>query len=150
MVSKAANQWQLHEDVFPDSTRFMDAGISPTDSLFCIFLKNGDVFLAGNDRVTSVSRSPVNTIPEAYALEQNYPNPFNPATTIRFALPERSHVILKLYDLLGREVTTLVDEKLPPGEYGVVFEAQDLPSGVYFYRIKAEGFVKTRKLTLLK
>lgn len=67
-----------------------------------------------------------------------------------FALPKRTKVTLKLYDLLGRQVATLVDDEMEPGEYQVPFEATGLPSGVYLYRIKAEGFVETRKLTLLK
>ncbi|RMD88645.1 MAG: T9SS C-terminal target domain-containing protein [Calditrichaeota bacterium] len=100
--------------------------------------------------ITSVEQIATETIPTEFRLDQNYPNPFNPSTTIRFALPKRSHVSLKLYDLLGREVATLVDEEHEPGEYKVVFEAHGLPSGVYFYRIEAEGFVKTRKLMLLK
>jgi hypothetical protein len=84
-----------------------------------------------------------------YRLQQNYPNPFNSTTTIQFTLPKRLAVTLKLYDILGGEVATLVDEELEPGEYKVTFEAGGLPSGVYFYRIQAKGFVQTRKLTLL-
>ena len=89
-------------------------------------------------------------IPSSFALEQNYPNPFNPSTTIQFALAKRSHVTLKLFDIIGREVTTLVDEKFGPGTHKVVLEANELPSGVYFYRLTAGRFVETRKLTLLK
>ncbi len=102
------------------------------------------------DLVTSVEQLPGETIPKVYRLEQNYPNPFNPTTTIRFALPKRSHVTLRLYDLLGRGVGTLVDEELEGGEYKVLFDARGLPSGVYIYRLVAEGFVETRKLMLLK
>jgi hypothetical protein len=101
------------------------------------------------DFVTSVEQIS-NTLPKEFRLEQNYPNPFNPSTTIEFALPKRTSVTLKLFDLLGREVTTLVDEELQPGEYKVTFEAEGLPSGVYFYRIQTEGLVRTKKLMLLK
>lgn len=90
------------------------------------------------------------SVPVEFRLEQNYPNPFNPTTTIQFALPKRSEVKLKIYDLLGREVATLLDKELQPGEYKVTFEAQGLQSGIYFYRIEASGFVQTGKLTLLK
>ena len=99
---------------------------------------------------TAVEELPTAGIPKEFALAQNYPNPFNPSTTIRFALPKRSSVKLKIYDLLGREVVTLVDEDLQPGEYQVEFDASSLASGVYIYRLEAEGFVQAKKLMLLK
>ncbi len=100
--------------------------------------------------VTGVEDIEQNTLPETFRLDQNYPNPFNPTTTIQFALPGRSNVSLKLFDLLGREVATLVDEKMAAGEYKLQFEAAHLPSGVYFYMLKADNFVAVKKLTLLK
>ncbi|MFQ5650689.1 MAG: T9SS type A sorting domain-containing protein [bacterium] len=100
--------------------------------------------------VTSVDQVPSETIPTEFQLAQNYPNPFNPTTTIEFALPGPSQVTLELFDLLGRKVALLVDEALPPGEFKVLFDASGLASGVYLYRLRAEGFVRTRKLTLLK
>ena len=102
------------------------------------------------DVATSVLEPGSDVLPKVFALQQNYPNPFNPTTTIQFALPTESQVVLKIYNLLGREVATLVNEELQPGKYKVDFEANGLPSGVYFYRIQAGGFSKTRKLTLLK
>ena len=101
-------------------------------------------------RITSVDDPIHPAIPNEYTLAQNYPNPFNPTTTIQFALPTGSQVVLKIYNLLGREVATLVNEELQSGKYKVDFEANDLPSGVYFYQIRAGGFSKTKKLTLLK
>lgn len=89
-------------------------------------------------------------IPLEYRLEQNFPNPFNPATTIRFALRARGEVTVKIFDLLGREITTLLKEELPAGVHQVVFDATELPSGVYLYRIQTEGFCQTRKLLLVK
>lgn len=91
-----------------------------------------------------------NILPTEYRLEQNYPNPFNPETTIRFVLPKRSSVTLKLFDILGKEVATLVDEELQPGEHKVVFDARSLSSGVYFYRLEAKGFVQSKRFLLLK
>jgi hypothetical protein len=85
-------------------------------------------------------------LPTKYQLEQNHPNPFNPSTTINFALPKASAVTLKVYDMLGREVATLVNGELQAGFHKVLFDAKDLPSGLYFYRIQAEGFAQTRKL----
>ena len=89
-------------------------------------------------------------LPNQYSLEQNYPNPFNPTTTIEFKLPETSHVTLKVYDILGREVASLVNEVKTSGNYKVYFNASNLASGVYFYRIEAGKFIATKKLLLLK
>ena len=88
--------------------------------------------------------------PSSFVLEQNYPNPFNPSTTIEFALEKRSPVKLKVFDITGREVARLVDDILTPGSYKVVFNATGLPSGIYFYRIKAGKYTHTKKLMLLK
>ncbi len=97
--------------------------------------------------VTSVSAGPV---PTEFSLSQNYPNPFNPGTAIPFSLSRLEHVTLKVYDILGREVATLVDEVLLAGDHAVVFEASGLSSGVYFYRITAGQFTQIRKAVLMK
>jgi hypothetical protein len=110
--------------------------------------KAGFWYQAGNI-ITSIE-SISNFLPKEFRLEQNYPNPFNPQTTIAFALPMSSFVTLKLFDIRGREVASLVDEELQPGEHKVVFDANGLSSGVYFFRIQTVGFVMTRKLMLLK
>ena len=89
-------------------------------------------------------------LPRSYSLEQNYPNPFNPATNIEFALPEAVEVNLAVYDILGRRVAILVDEYMQAGYHQVTFDAGHLASGVYIYRIRAEEFTDTRKLTLIK
>lgn len=100
--------------------------------------------------VTSVEKIETESIPDKFRLDQNYPNPFNPTTTIAFALPKQTEVSIKLFDLQGRIVSILVDNEMAAGEYQIVFDAKNIPSGVYFYRIDAEGFVQTKKLTLLK
>jgi hypothetical protein len=89
-------------------------------------------------------------LPAAYILKQNYPNPFNPTTAIEFGIPKNEFVQLKVYDLLGREVQTLVSENLSAGTYKVKLNGQNLAAGVYMYRLQAGNFVETRKLTLLK
>jgi hypothetical protein len=89
-------------------------------------------------------------VPGVFALEQNYPNPFNPITIINFQLPIVNFVTLKIYDILGREVTTLVSEKLSPGTYNAEWNASGFASGVYFYRLQAGDFVETKKLLLLR
>ena len=88
--------------------------------------------------------------PNDYYLFQNYPNPFNPTTTIRFSVPQLLHVTLKVFDVLGREVATLVDGELNPGEHSVVFNAKDLPSGVYFYRLITTAFTQTKSMEVIK
>lgn len=88
--------------------------------------------------------------PTEFALKQNYPNPFNPSTTIKYELPENSHVSLKLYDILGSEALTLVDENKQAGYYEAKLRDTRLASGVYFYRLQAGRFVETKKLVLLR
>jgi len=90
-------------------------------------------------------------LPKHFRLYGNYPNPFNPTTTIKFAVKERCHVLLKIYDMRGREITTLIDGDYLPGEYRHTLDAHDWPSGVYFYRMSAGGqFLKVKKMLLLK
>ncbi len=98
---------------------------------------------------TAVNESTSN-IPEKYELFQNYPNPFNPTTTITYSLPKNSFVTLTIYDLLGREVATLVNEEKHSGTYKVTWNAQNKPSGIYFYKITAGGYSKINKMILLK
>jgi hypothetical protein len=89
-------------------------------------------------------------IPTEFNLYQNYPNPFNPTTKIEFKIPEAGLVNLKIYDILGREVITLLNEAMQPGNYKVDFDASTLTSGIYFYRLQAGNFVETKKMLLLK
>jgi len=88
--------------------------------------------------------------PLQYSLKQNYPNPFNPTTTIEFSLPESEHVTLKIYNLLGQEVATLVSDKLKAGSYNYSWDAGSLASGMYFYRLVTENYSCTKKLILLR
>jgi hypothetical protein len=89
-------------------------------------------------------------LPSAFALEQNYPNPFNPATEIRFQLGHEAEVTLRVFDLAGREVERLLDGRLSAGEHKTQFDGRALPSGVYFYQLKSEEFVATKKMLLIK
>jgi N-acetylneuraminic acid mutarotase len=88
--------------------------------------------------------------PSSFKLFQNYPNPFNPSTTIRFSIPKSCFVSLKIYDLLGKEITTLINGKKSSGEYAVDWNGKGLPSGMYLYQLKAGEFAETRKLILQK
>jgi hypothetical protein len=108
--------------------------------------------------LTAVSTS--SEQPSAFSLEQNFPNPFNPSTNIRFSIPvgtghpdkpgQAAQSLLRVYDVLGREVATLVNEQLQPGTYTVQFDATNLSSGVYYYRLEAGSFSATRKLVLVQ
>ncbi|MCH8304252.1 MAG: T9SS type A sorting domain-containing protein [Candidatus Marinimicrobia bacterium] len=89
-------------------------------------------------------------IPVEYALGQNYPNPFNPTTTIKYALPTSGEVLLTVYDLLGKEVARIVNGQQPAGYHEVTWDASSVASGIYFYRLHADGFVQTKKMVLLK
>ena len=90
------------------------------------------------------------SLPNSFALYQNYPNPFNPVTSIRFQIPYFQKVELKIFDILGREVATLVNEEKSIGVYEIKFNASNLASGVYFYRLKTQDFIESKKLLLLK
>ncbi len=107
-------------------------------------------FSGGNSPATAVNTTDIKNLPTVFALNQNYPNPFNPTTTISFALPSRSFVSLKVFDILGREVSTIVSGELQAGSYTRQWNASAFASGVYFYRLQAGSFVQTRKLVLLR
>lgn len=85
-----------------------------------------------------------------FALQQNYPNPFNPTTTIRYSLPQNSFVSIKVYDIAGKEIATLANEEQSQGNHNIEFNASNLASGIYFYRIQTGNYTDTKKLILLK
>ena len=102
-----------------------------------------------SDVVTDVINAEIIN-PEEFKLSQNYPNPFNPLTKIRYAVPRSSMIEIILFDVLGNEIQTLVNEEKPIGNYEVEFNAKSLPSGIYFYRLQAGEFVETKKMVLMK
>ena len=102
-----------------------------------------------NDFVTDVKET-IPTIPTKFSLSQNYPNPFNPVTTIKYAISSEELVQLKVYDILGSEIATLVNQEQNAGSYNVDFNASHLASGIYFYRLQAGSFIGTKKMILLK
>ena len=89
-------------------------------------------------------------LPMDFELKQNYPNPFNPSTTIGYSIPAETKVTLVVFDVLGRKVATLVDAVQPAGFHSCCWQANDMPSGVYFYRLKAGTYTKTLKMIQLK
>jgi len=125
-----------------------------------IIIKNNNVYVTGgyhgDDMITlkysqSTGIDPIsNEVPKEYKLFQNYPNPFNPLTTIEFDVPAKDFVTLKIYDVLGREVSNLISEELKAGRYKYVWDAGSLPSGLYFYKLQTKFFSETKKLVLIK
>ncbi|NOS86299.1 MAG: T9SS type A sorting domain-containing protein [Ignavibacteria bacterium] len=118
-----------------------------------LWINIDDLFIGNR---SAIGITPVNTeIPKEFSLDQNYPNPFNPTTKIRFEIPAsgngpEENIELLVYDMLGREVTTLVNENLRPGTYEVNWDAGLLPSGTYFYRLVTDKFSITKKMILVK
>jgi hypothetical protein len=145
-------------------------GTWPVDTLSCTFSQGFDsvvvhydshpptcqdygvIFMADNMRITPLNATAVREgdLPALFTLTQNYPNPFNPSTTISYRLPTQHYITLKVFDLLGREVATLVNGVEQPGFKTVMFNASYLVSGVYYYRLQAGNVVETKKLVLLK
>jgi hypothetical protein len=140
----------------------VDSGLTNTDVLsFAVSpVTGGTNLFAGtygsgvwrrqlSEMVTEVEENQTK-IPNSFALEQNYPNPFNPSTNITFSVGTYSYTSLQVYDLLGREVATLVNEKKPAGTYTMRWNASGFPSGVYFYRLRIGSLTETKKLVLLR
>ena len=102
--------------------------------------------VAGSTHVEIVDE----TIPSDFHLSQNYPNPFNPSTTIDFSIPEGSFVSLKIFNSLGQEIEALVSKDLIAGKYKYDWNAKELTSGIYFYKLQTENFIETKKMILLR
>jgi hypothetical protein len=112
---------------------------------------NDPTWVRANILIVNVEEENIdNPIPTNFRLSQNYPNPFNSSTKISWQSPVGTHQSLLIYNVLGKEVETLVNEYRPAGKYEIIFNADGLPSGVYFYQLKADSFVDTNKMILLK
>ena len=113
--------------------------------------REGKIICFSGGPLGTVSIKPINNvIPDKFTLAQNYPNPFNPTTKIKFDLPNIAKVKLTVYDILGREVSILINSELGPGQYEVTFNGNNFSSGVYFYRIEAGDYVDVKKMLLVK
>jgi hypothetical protein len=113
---------------------------------------NGLIMRTDNGGGVDISgiNNEISNLPNNFSLSQNYPNPFNPGTKINYSISSRNHVSIRIYNILGKTVSTLVNETKEPGNYSNYFGASGLPSGIYFYRIEAGDFSETRKMILLK
>ena len=144
---------------------FSEARDIIVDSLYNIYVTGASQAGSNNVNLTTIKYSQTiniflieTEIPSAYTLSQNYPNPFNPTTKIKFSVVngfpigtfENDKVVLKVYDVMGREVQTLVNESLKPGTYEATFDGSHLSSGVYFYKLITDGFTETKKMLFLK
>jgi hypothetical protein len=139
-------EFQLQDIVsIPDSAKTIEVRIYNTKDELMGVLEKKDIsaLLTGIKNGTS-------KLPTKFGLEQNYPNPFNPTTVLSYRLPVTSNVTLKVYDILGKEVATLVDETKSAGSYEVKFDASNLSSGIYFYKLQSGRYTETKKLVLMK
>jgi len=153
--SSGVQQWVM---------RYNGPGNAYDDALSIAVNSSGDVAITGSSpgatsatdyatvkysqTTTGINYS--NEIPVGFSLNQNYPNPFNPSTKISFTLPSSSNVSLKVFNMLGQEVSELVNKNLEPGKYSVDFNAEKLSSGIYFYKISSGDFIQTKKMIIIK
>jgi hypothetical protein len=138
---------EIRKPVISDSTKLKPVNLKPT-LLYDLSTQSGGTYTIVS---TTTSIGEKQFVPQSYGLEQNYPNPFNSSTAILFSLPSKSYVLLKVFDVMGREIATLVNEELAAGNYRQQWNASNISSGVYFYRLTTNtGYVQTRKLLLLK
>jgi photosystem II stability/assembly factor-like uncharacterized protein len=148
LSTNKGESWSYLGDGLPDGAI---TGLFVNDST--IFVGVGSTYGIWKRRlseITDVKQLSAPNIPASFRLWQNYPNPFNPTTTISYDIPERSHVMLNVYDVLGRNVETLINTEKEAGHYQITFKAGNLSSGVYFYRMESGSFNQTRKLLILK
>jgi hypothetical protein len=130
---------------------FLDPSANQNGEAFGIFaaLADGNV-VEFSSIITDIRDVDGISVPTNFSLKQNYPNPFNPSTVISFSLPKAENVTLKIYNILGSEITTLLNEELNAGNYSIDFNASNLASGTYFYKINAGNFTEVRKMNLIK
>jgi hypothetical protein len=143
--------------IAPDGTVLKEITVTPVNYVYTlkIFKESDGMFWVNWVTYAQQFNSelePVGNIvvPKSYALHQNYPNPFNPATSIQYSIPKAEFVTLKIYDILGKEVKTLVHEYLQPGTYRVTFDALTMASGVYLYKVTAGPFTDVKRMMLVR
>jgi len=141
--------WEESDDGLPNSFTEIHALAMSNTTLYAGTLFQGAWERPLTDYLTDVISTSDN-LPQNFYLSQNYPNPFNPSTSIEFSIPQESFVELKVFDVLGNEVVNLINEEKDQGVYTVTFNASGLSSGIYFYTLRADGFVQTKKMLLLK
>jgi hypothetical protein len=160
------NTGTLTYSVVSSNTTIASASIVGTDTVKVVNLRPSSTAITITVTATDVDNSRISTsftvttsgvgvavpteIPTEFSLSQNYPNPFNPSTTISYGLPNASNVSLKIYNILGEQVASLVNKVMPAGYHTVNFDASKLASGMYIYRLEAGSFVQVKKMMMLK
>ena len=128
-------------------------------NIHTLTIDNNNYVYAGTDNgvwqrslsdITSAEEEQTNELPSVFLLSQNFPNPFNPSTKIKYSVPQSSQVQIKVFDVLGNEIARLMDEEKSVGTYELTWNAENLPSGVYFYQLRAGDFIQTKKMILLR
>ena len=157
----AAGEGVFNSTDYGENWYELNSGLDTTNTVGAIGINLNDyVYLAAfyiyrSVNSTTSTENEIGDIPSTFSLSQNYPNPFNPTTTITYQIPQTEFVSLKVYDILGREVATLVNEEKPAGIYEFQFsshsgEGRNLTSGIYFYQLKTDNYVETKKMILLR
>ena len=137
----------------PAANAYIVFGITTASSATVDTITVGSYFLIDDlefDNVSNISEGSFGDSPKSYHLTQNYPNPFNPSTKINFSIPQSGRVSLTVFNSIGQEVETLIDKDMTAGDHQVTFNAGNLPSGIYFYRIEAGEFQDVKKMVLLR
>ena len=147
--SNTGDSWEFLGEALPVVT-VGDIKIHPTANFLVAGTHGRSMFKIDLDMVTGVETDNKNTTLNRFVLEQNYPNPFNPSTNIQYALGRQQFVVMKVYDVLGNEIATLVNEEKSAGTYEIKFDASVLTSGVYFYKLEAGNFIETKKMIFLR
>jgi hypothetical protein len=164
MVNGAAGEninsgtWNQNQTITKTLTTTIDNQWQADNCYFVVFaykdaspLYNAEMQMAFKHGVTApMGTEPVTEIPSIYQLGLNYPNPFNPSTNVKFSVPKSGHATFRIYDVTGQLVSTELDEKIEAGNYNVLIDAGKLSSGVYFYTLSVNGFVDTKKMTIIK
>jgi hypothetical protein len=128
---------------------YQNDGLHPDTAGYKKMGESIDLNLFVGELSTGINEKSQN-LPDTFSLLQNYPNPFNPTTTISFGLPVKSYVSLKIFDYLGRGIAIIVSEEMLAGSYSKQWNASNMASGIYFYRLQAGSFTETKKLVLLR
>jgi len=151
LLTRPDTVWQAINEGLPDTAfaHYVYSILTDSKNIYIGTASSGVWKRPLSEVITSVNQIK-NNIPDKFELYQNYPNPFNPSTTINYSVSNSGIVTIKIYDILGREVATLVNEEKMPGNYTVNFNGTNLSSGVYFYKMETRSFIQTKKLLLLK
>ena len=140
------DNWDYLEKVIDNTLRDI---IKYSDNIYYIIGDNGTIIKYENG-ISFVISNNESKIYENFYLDQNYPNPFNPSTIITYSIPQNEFVTLKVYDILGKEISTLVNENKSAGKYSVEFKASNLPSGTYIYKLTTGNYSVSKKMSFVK